>query len=630
MKLTLINYLLLSFFTISIAQAQEKLIPFKEGDLWGYKNQNKKVVISPQYQAVQTFKFNTAIVTDKQGKVGLINTEGDWELKPKYQEITNTLNEQVFIVQNQKSQKGVLHRVGKELIPFEYDSIFVFDNKNNYIVCKDDKYGIYNTDLEYWKLPLRYYQLAFDDNRILRVVEDDLMGFLEPESFAVISTPQVVMNKTRGGKKVVSFNFDQGSEETIVQTSAGFNILNKHGQLLLPKGINKKLKKIDIASYNANAYKIPSNAKYIVNDNVYLKTSKGQFEEKALETFKMYQVDPENPNIKRSDNGKYYLINDGKKVSKEYDSLFVYSHDFLQGWNYNKKKNKYDKSLVIADIMDENIGKEVAEGYQAMISYSTSEETDDYNWAIMVSANSQQGIFDLDTKKYVVDMDYDQINTRYLEKYNLLLIGNNEDNYAIYDVSINKQVTDMKYQPIIDSSTEDMGYLLFQRKGSQKESVKVLDFYSIKNKKITGRTIDGYQIRKRAKKGTLAVSKNTYGWETDLAFEVSEYAPQNYQYIYYKDHGKGNVGVGFLDKDLNVIIPADYASISFSGSKDNYLKVTDFDFNEGVIDMNGKTIVEFGKYKSIGLVSDGVLPVVNYDNQEQFIDLDSKNLTIKD
>ncbi|OHX68198.1 WG repeat-containing protein [Flammeovirga pacifica] len=624
-------FLCIFLFNFSITFGQDIiLIPFQEDGKWGYMDNKENTIIEAQFHKVTTFTNNTAIVVDKNGKSGLINSEGLWELKPKYSNISETLNEQVFIVENNHQQIGVLHRVGKELIPMEYDSIFVFDNKNNYIVCKGEKYGIYNTDLDYWKLPLRYYEIAFDENQKIRVIEDNLMGFLEPETYAVVSKPQIVMNKTRGGSFVSAFQFTQGKQHAVVQTSSGFNLLGKNGQLVLNKSTTKKIKELDITSYNTNGYNFPSNAQYISGKKVYIDAGNNTFHEKNVSDYKLSQVDPENENIQKSETGRYFLIKDGEKVSKEYDSLFVYNEDFLQGWNYNKKKEKIDKVLINADPFDENIGKEITKGYQAMISYENSLPEQQLNWAIMISDNNKQGIFDLDTKTYIVEMDYEQIYTPYLEKYNLLLLGKTTDKFAFYDVEINKQVTEMIYSPVIDTTAVDIGYLLLQRKGGKGESEKVLDLFSVKNKNLTGRTIDGYQIDKRAPKGSLAISKNYNGWVSGIQFELSEFAPTNFQYIYYKEHGEGNVGVGFLDDQLNVIIPANYATIAFNKTKENYLKVTDFNFNEGLIDMKGKTVIEFGKYKSIGAISNGILPITNFDNQDQFIDLSTKNITIKD
>lgn len=56
-------------------EADMSLIPFRQGDLWGYANPSKQIVIKPEYQETDFFYEGYAIVK-KDGKYGYVNKAG--------------------------------------------------------------------------------------------------------------------------------------------------------------------------------------------------------------------------------------------------------------------------------------------------------------------------------------------------------------------------------------------------------------------------------------------------------------------------------------------------------------------------------------------------------------------------
>jgi hypothetical protein len=68
--------LLLAFATPVFAQdADMSAIPYRHGDLWGYANMNKDIIIKPEYEEADFFHEGFASVK-KGGKYGYINREG--------------------------------------------------------------------------------------------------------------------------------------------------------------------------------------------------------------------------------------------------------------------------------------------------------------------------------------------------------------------------------------------------------------------------------------------------------------------------------------------------------------------------------------------------------------------------
>ena len=72
----LILALFLAFTVPVFAQnADMSLIPYRQGDLWGYASADKSIVIKPEYEDAHRFYEGFAAVK-KGGKYGYINKEG--------------------------------------------------------------------------------------------------------------------------------------------------------------------------------------------------------------------------------------------------------------------------------------------------------------------------------------------------------------------------------------------------------------------------------------------------------------------------------------------------------------------------------------------------------------------------
>lgn len=76
--------LFLIFFQFCLAQ--EKPIPFRQNNKWGYLDKNGKILISPQYEQVTDFQKNMA-GAKVEGNWGIINFSGKWLTSPRFNEI---------------------------------------------------------------------------------------------------------------------------------------------------------------------------------------------------------------------------------------------------------------------------------------------------------------------------------------------------------------------------------------------------------------------------------------------------------------------------------------------------------------------------------------------------------------
>ncbi len=161
-KLSLSLILLFSkgFFK-NIIFAQE-LIPFENEKLYGYKDQNDKVIIKPQYQYADKFISNYARITQND-KIGIIDKQNNLIIPPKYEYLKQiTENQFVFGFRTKyygEYKTGIIDDRNQIIIPAEYYSIsfynnFYFVNKQSYQTTNDNsiyevravtnKYGIFD------------------------------------------------------------------------------------------------------------------------------------------------------------------------------------------------------------------------------------------------------------------------------------------------------------------------------------------------------------------------------------------------------------------------------------------------------------------------------------------------------
>ena len=107
--------------TISLPE----LIPYRKGDLWGYCDKNKKIVIPIIYSEVKPFKEKFAAV-NKNGLWGFINEKGEKICPYKYNYVESFNDERALVGLNGKY--GFIDYSGKVIIPIQYQDALSFEN----------------------------------------------------------------------------------------------------------------------------------------------------------------------------------------------------------------------------------------------------------------------------------------------------------------------------------------------------------------------------------------------------------------------------------------------------------------------------------------------------------------------
>lgn len=112
------------------------LIPYRKGELWGYCDSTKKIVIEPQWEYATVFSCGRAIVEDHE-LYGIINEKGEYTLRPKYKSLgLRGCNR--YEVYTDKNHCGLIDDTGKVIISFicrwiiqETDSVYTVNIKGD-------------------------------------------------------------------------------------------------------------------------------------------------------------------------------------------------------------------------------------------------------------------------------------------------------------------------------------------------------------------------------------------------------------------------------------------------------------------------------------------------------------------
>lgn len=139
----------------------EGLFPFQADGLWGYKDNNKNVIIEPQFRFVQPFSEGAAAVY-KNDKWGYINKKGEWIISPKYPMIIcHKINPNHYLQRTRKCRSSSQFKDG--LAPISYD--------------KEIKVAYYGVSSG------KYLEPVFPDNQ--KNVSSKVYGYIKNDKFYI-------------------------------------------------------------------------------------------------------------------------------------------------------------------------------------------------------------------------------------------------------------------------------------------------------------------------------------------------------------------------------------------------------------------------------------------------------------
>lgn len=125
------------FFCFSQIAFAQDLIPYKQGDLYGYRLE-KSIQINPKFEYALDFSENLALVKFN-GKWGYIDSKGMWIIEPIFQKASPFMGGQAFV--NLNGKIGLIRKDGTYLLEAKYDEIA--RNEHGYELKLGKMVGLY-------------------------------------------------------------------------------------------------------------------------------------------------------------------------------------------------------------------------------------------------------------------------------------------------------------------------------------------------------------------------------------------------------------------------------------------------------------------------------------------------------
>lgn len=178
----------------ALAQNDQELFPFrgKNGKV-GYKNENNKIVVEPQFRSAtdNINGLNYYSVEDENERDGLLNEKGKFIIgfEKDFSDIFPLKKDLLVVVKNNKW--GIINEKSEYKIPLLYDEIGTNITSNLILVSKDKKYGFINENGEV-AIPL-IYQFAsefldsgFNPSTIAKVQFKNYFGAIDVKNKIIV------------------------------------------------------------------------------------------------------------------------------------------------------------------------------------------------------------------------------------------------------------------------------------------------------------------------------------------------------------------------------------------------------------------------------------------------------------
>ncbi len=163
-----------------------KIIPYRDGDLWGFVKPGGQIVVPPKYQNAYLYEDGYGRIFEGE-RSGLVSPDGKVLLEPKYSYIADFRHGRA-IYSNQDGKLGYLDEQGREVIPAQYDQAFGFNEGfaavqkgNEYFLIKPDGSIIANLGN---KMPVDYDPSSMWDTKPAEAKTEYLL-FMQQEPYGM-------------------------------------------------------------------------------------------------------------------------------------------------------------------------------------------------------------------------------------------------------------------------------------------------------------------------------------------------------------------------------------------------------------------------------------------------------------
>ncbi len=266
---TLVILLILSHH---VADAQE-LIPYRKGELWGFCDRTKKVLVTPGFKEVNFFTGKVALVSTDEGKFLIeksgkktsgvfkeIYTRGkgafyagcqDYnkcklfsyagkEISDCY-ELGEFNNEGLAVVRQSYSKAGVIDISGNIVVPAQYTEVQLLPGKIALVMDEKYRYGYYNL-AEKFVVSCSYEKIYPFKEGLAFAQKNKRFGFIDAKGGEVIpfEYDRVPWSSYFGEQNFFNFNYDNFSEGlAVVKKNDKCGYIDKKGMVAIPFAYDK-------------------------------------------------------------------------------------------------------------------------------------------------------------------------------------------------------------------------------------------------------------------------------------------------------------------------------------------------------------------------------------------------------
>jgi hypothetical protein len=220
--------IIIPFKYTKMGNFEEGLIWVKNGSEYCYINEYEKVKFCINAGFVNDFKFGVARVIE-QGKWGLINTSGDYIIRPRFNDIKPFDDNGLAIVQygDSNTKFGVINTRGEFITSTNYNYIYPFSEGFAAVKYKD-KYGYINTNGQLI-IPTIYSRVSpFKEGRAA-VQQDGFCGYIDDNGKVIVNLEYSKCLAFKDGKAVVYKGYQKGG------------VVEKNGVQIITPSLNRLL-----------------------------------------------------------------------------------------------------------------------------------------------------------------------------------------------------------------------------------------------------------------------------------------------------------------------------------------------------------------------------------------------------
>ena len=302
---------------------EKNVLKVEKDGKWGLIDTNGKEISEIIYDNIKTLKgIQNSIIVEKEGKYGLLNCNGVKILDTNYSEILNFGDDYIngYITKNQDGKFGIVNVSGEQVLENNYEEIYNIYSDKYFVIGENGNQQLINKDKEK-VLTENFDEIKQITSTGVIYVKDGKYGFMDFEGNIIIEASYDVLNEINTGIFLAQKDGKAGLIDKDKNEKVAFNFKNIY--------YNQKAGIYIAENEDLTQTLIDSNFQTkVVGILSELNTDKGYMKIKVDDSYKYYNFRFEEKNIKdiyvnnkifvSKKDGKYGFIDTKENVVVDY------------------------------------------------------------------------------------------------------------------------------------------------------------------------------------------------------------------------------------------------------------------------------------------------------------------------